>query len=96
LKTKKNEKDNVFDYQKISNINMTIDERKKLNIGNIWSNEAKCKKCGDIIRSKNLHHFVGCSCGSIFVDGGSWYAKRSGNPEDIEDLTKLFNEIQDK
>lgn len=44
-------------------------------------NLAKCKKCGDIIESKSRHDFQMCSCGSIFVDGGTDYIRRGGDPE---------------
>lgn len=44
-------------------------------------NLAKCKNCGDIIESKSRHDFQICSCGSIFVDGGTDYIRRGGDPE---------------
>lgn len=47
-------------------------------------NKAKCAKCGDIIESKSRHEFVSCSCGAIFVDGGTDYIRRGGNPEDFD------------
>lgn len=43
----------------------------------IISNKIKCKFCGDIIESKNLHDFKFCSCGKCAVDGGHDYLKRS-------------------
>jgi len=49
-------------------------------------NRAKCKKCGDVIESKYRHDFVTCTCGAISVDGGNDYWKRSGNPEDFEEM----------
>lgn len=48
-------------------------------------NLAKCKKCGDIIESKSRHDFQMCSCGSIFVDGGTDYIRRGGDPEDFDE-----------
>lgn len=51
----------------------------------IIQNEAKCKKCGDIIWSGSTHDFKSCGCGAISVDGGMSYIKRCGEPEDIED-----------
>jgi len=58
-------------------IDTSVERRKKLNIGDIWINAAKCNSCGEEIRSKNRHDFVTCKCGNVSVDGGSWYAKRS-------------------
>ena len=46
-------------------------------------NKARCKKCGDIIESKDLNDFKRCACGSIAVDGGHYYIKRIGNKDDI-------------
>jgi hypothetical protein len=48
-------------------------------------NEAKCKKCGDIIFSAHRHDFKYCSCGAIAVDGGMDYARRVGDAADIEE-----------
>ena len=36
-------------------------------------NRARCRKCGDVIESRSRHDFVSCSCGAIFVDGGTDY-----------------------
>jgi hypothetical protein len=35
----------------------------------------KCKKCGSIIQSMSRHDFKQCSCGKIFIDGGSDYCR---------------------
>ena len=32
-------------------------------------NRIKCKKCGDIIESKNTNDYKKCSCGAVAVDG---------------------------
>ncbi len=42
----------------------------------IISNKVRCKKCGEIIESKNRHDFVTCKCGAVSVDGGHDYLKR--------------------
>lgn len=34
-------------------------------------NRAKCKLCRDIIESFHQHDYVTCSCGEIYIDGGS-------------------------
>jgi len=53
----------------------------------IVSNRARCRKCGDVVESKSVHDFASCSCGAISVDGGLEYLKRSGNPEDLEEMS---------
>lgn len=60
----------------------------------------KCKRCGDIVYSRARHDMRGCTCGSIFVDGGFDYMKVSGEPENMDfvqlevDATKpeLYND----
>lgn len=52
-------------------------------------NKAKCKKCGDIIESKDVNDFKRCACGSIAVDDGQDYIKRVGNKDDIIGLEKF-------
>lgn len=86
-------KQNTLDYHEIVNIDATPEEREKLGIGDLWINGAKCKKCGDDVRSKNRHHYAQCSCGAIAVDGGSWYGRMIGNPEDFEINIVKFNKI---
>jgi hydroxymethylpyrimidine pyrophosphatase-like HAD family hydrolase len=61
----------------------------------IVSNKARCKKCGDTITSKSRHDFVPCSCGAIAVDGGRDYLKRTGDKEDIEELSEVYNDFGD-
>jgi len=60
----------------------------------ILCNKIKCKKCGDIIESKNRHDFVSCKCGSVAVDGGNSYLKRIGNREDWEELSEFTEEYR--
>ena len=78
------------DYHDFSNIYTPQDIRRKLDIGNIWINEATCSKCGDTIKSVNRHDFVECKCGASFIDGGSWYAKYGG---EAKSNTIFFNDI---
>ena len=54
----------------------------------IIKNAARCLKCKDTIESTYRWDFKWCSCGSIAVDGGRDYLKRSGNPEDMVDLSE--------
>lgn len=55
----------------------------------IISNKIKCKKCGDVIESKNTNDYKRCSCGAVAVDGGKDYLKRMGNEENYEELSEL-------
>jgi hypothetical protein len=50
----------------------------------ILRNSAQCRKCSDNIESRGVHDFVTCKCGSISVDGGRYYLKRSA--KDMNDL----------
>lgn len=51
----------------------------------IASNQATCRKCGDTIWSANRHDVKYCSCGAIFVDGGSAYLRRGGDLKAIKE-----------
>ena len=53
----------------------------------IISNKIKCKKCGDVIESKNTNDYKRCSCGAVAVDGGKDYLKRIGNEKDYEEIS---------
>ena len=61
----------------------------------ILCNKIKCKKCGDIIESKNRHDFVTCKCGSVAIDGVNSYLKRTGNREDWEELSEFTEEYRE-
>lgn len=56
-------------------------------IEQIRTNKIKCRKCGDIIESIDVHDFKWCSCGAVAVDGGREYLRRVGNKEDFEELS---------
>lgn len=86
----------TVDYQTFTKKDTDLNTRRHFNIGNIWSNSAKCNKCNDIIRSKNKHDYVTCSCEAIAIDGGSWYIKVSGNQDDISLLTELYDDAIDE
>lgn len=49
-------------------------------------NRIKCKKCGDVIEPLYRWDFKWCKCGAVAVDGGKDYMKRTGNPEDREEI----------
>lgn len=82
------------DYHDFTTKDMSVEERRKLDVGDIWMNSAKCKKCGEVITSNNRHDFKYCKCGAIFVDGGSWYGRRGGaDLGDIVDMSVPFDHI---
>ena len=60
----------------------------------IIKNMAKCQRCGDIIESKHTHDFKTCRCGTISVDGGYDYIKRTYayDPTDIIELSVIEEE----
>ena len=60
----------------------------------IISNKSKCKKCRDVIESKNINDCKRCSCVSVAVDGGKDYLKRIGNEEDYEELSIIKSTSQ--
>lgn len=79
---------NTTDYHNFTYYKMPIAKRRSLNVGDIYDNTIECKHCGWIIRSRNKHDLVDCNCGSVSVDGGSWYHRVLGNSEDyISHLT---------
>ena len=59
-------------------------------IEQIRINKIKCRKCGHIIESINVHDFKWCSCGAVAVDGGREYLRRIGNKEDFEELSHFI------
>lgn len=56
----------------------------------IIRNRIKCKICGDILESRSRYDFMFCSCGKAAIDGGHFYLKRSGNPNDWEELSEVI------
>lgn len=56
-------------------------------------NGARCRRCDTVIESKHRRDYVRCPCGSIAVDGGLEYAKRSVKSlDDIEELSEWEGE----
>jgi hypothetical protein len=78
----------ITDYQTMVNIDTPKDIRHRFDIWDIRSNSIQCNKCQDIIRSKNRHDYVTCSCGGCSVDWWSWYCKCVGN--DYTDCSQVF------
>lgn len=85
-----------MDYQTICNIKTPKSERRKMNIGDIWDNSAQCLNCMEVIRSKNRHDYVTCSCGNVSVDGGSWYIKRCYGGKGYLDIIEMFEDANDQ
>lgn len=80
------------DYHDFTTIDTSVADRKKLNVGDWYTNAAECRNCGKTVRSCNAHHYVQCDCGRIAVDGGSWYLKRTGDPSQMIDRSVPFND----
>ena len=59
-------------------------------IERIRTNKIKCRKCGDIIESIDVHDFKWCSCGAVAVDGGREYLRRVENKNDFEELSHFI------
>jgi len=59
----------------------------------VTRNAAQCRKCGDLIVSRNRHDFVRCGCGAIAVDGGLSYLKRTGDIENFIELSE-YEEVK--
>lgn len=65
----------------------------KLIRGPIKANKAQCSICKDIIESEYTHDFKFCSCGSIAVDGGKEYLRRSYKSEEcLIELSEYEND----
>ena len=63
----------------------------------ILKNAVKCNHCGDVIESKYTHNYVTCSCGSVSVDGGKAYLRRSfkNSYNDYTELSEV-KEVKDE
>lgn len=86
----------TVDYHDFCTKDMSKEERKKLHIGDIYSNSLVCNKCGEEIRSKNKHDFRRCGCGACAIDGGSHYVRVLGKFEDFELRTIYFDDVRFK
>ena len=85
----------TVDYHNFTTKDTPKSERDLLFVGDIWINAAECGVCGEVIRSKNKHDYVGCSCGNIAVDGGSHYAKRSfTNAGPFTNIIEMYSDVE--
>lgn len=80
------------DYHDFTTQDTPEKERRRLDVGDMWINAVKCLACGDVIRSRNRHDFIWCSCNNVAVDGGSWYCKRAGGEKGYEELLELYTD----
>lgn len=63
----------------------------------ILKNAIRCRKCGEIIESASLYDFKWCKCGSVAVDGGRDYLKRSANSlDDFEELSIVIEDDEEE
>ncbi len=58
----------------------------------ILSNQIKCLNCGDEPFSAHRHDFRYCECGTVAVDGGMEYLKRSGLVGHFEEMSILMDD----
>lgn len=63
----------------------------------IIRNCIKCNLCGEIIVSESVHDYKQCKCGTVAVDGGNEYLRRSYT-NSLDDYTELseFEESESK
>lgn len=83
----------VTDYIDFAPYDMSVEDRRKLDVGDIFINQIKCKSCGWYIRSKNRHHYVLCKCETIAIDGGSWYSKINGPIDLVENHQVMYKNL---
>ncbi|MBB6447061.1 DUF7695 domain-containing protein [Bacillus benzoevorans] len=68
----------------------------------ILVNKIRCKKCDEVIESKHEHDFRLCSCGSIFIDGGTdyqrfgWGIKQTEEKLDIDEFIDFSYSIYEE
>lgn len=72
------------DYIDFAPYDMPVAERRKLDVGDIFINQAQHTVCGWYIRSRNRHDYVTCKCGGLSIDGGSWYTRLVGDADHAE------------
>lgn len=88
------QKPRVIDYHNFTTKATPKSERDRLNVGDWYINAVECTKCGDTPRSRNRHDFRYCKCGSIAVDGGSWYPRRVGDIDAYIDRSVRFDDAE--
>lgn len=86
----------IVDYVDFTHIDMSLEDRRKIDVGDIYLNVIKhnVPECGWIIRSKNRRDYVTCKCGELSIDGGSWYVKLYGDIKNAELHTVMYRDIK--
>ena len=59
-------------------------------------NRAQCAECKDIITSYHVHDYVSCKCGSIAVDGGLEYIRRTGQLHNMIEMCEWDDGSKDE
>ena len=77
--------------QQMCPVDIHSTERRKINVGDIFSNAIMCKLCGETIESVHRHDMKFCGCGSVYVDGGTWYKRHGGHQDDYIDKSVGYN-----
>lgn len=80
------------DYIDFTYYEMPVAERRKLDVGDIYINQVRHRKCGWFIRSKNRHDYRTCKCGGLSIDGGSWYTKLVGDVNNVDYFVLPYKE----
>lgn len=88
-------RDQVVDYNNFTTQATPKSERDRLGVGDWYINAVECTKCGDTPRSRNRHDFRYCKCGSIAVDGGSWYLRRVGDLDRYIDKSVRYDDAKE-
>lgn len=69
---------------------LTQEQKDNFCVGKFKINAVKCNSCQQVIESDHKHDLVACECGSIFVDGGSWYLRRGGDLDGYTELSEKW------
>lgn len=86
----------ITDYHDFTTLDTPKADRRRLGVGDIYLNAARCLTCEDVPRSRNRHDFRNCRCGAIAVDGGSWYCRRSfADDAQWEDRCVMYRDAVD-
>ena len=83
----------MTDYLDMVTKDTPKEERRKLDIGDIFINAVVCHECGDYLRSRNRHDFRTCSCENVGIDGGSWYQRVLMKNNNYTLITEYFNDM---
>lgn len=86
----------VTDYTDFAPYDMPVEERRKLDVGDIFFNQVRHTVCGWYIRSRNRHDYRKCLCGKLAVDGGSWYQSITGDLEHAESHIIYYKDVDNE